>query len=265
MKKIEPFQNLILLFLSALLLSHCAPQPKFSQSEISSQISSHNVRIDSTLADDRAMDRIILPYRTELNRTMGQIVGHAAVALTKKKPEGTLNNFVADLMLKRANCDFPFPVSVAITNRGGLRVNIPKGAITLGKIYEVMPFENELVVLEMTGAQLVTLAKQIGEVGGECIAGMRLEYDGQTLKKMTVQGKFIEPDKIYYLVTTDYLSSQGRRKLSILGQVKRNFLGVRLRDAILEEVKSLEASGKEVSAAIDGRIIIHAVKNRNRK
>lgn len=265
MKRIKRPQNLILLFVSVLFLSHCAPQPKFGQSEISPQISSHNVRIDSTLADDRAMDRIISPYRTELNRTMGQIVGHAAVDLTKKKPEGTLNNFVADLMLKRANRDFSSPVSVALTNRGGLRVNIPKGAITLGKIYEVMPFENELVILEITGAQLVTLAKQIGEVGGECIAGMRLEYDGQTLKKMTVQGEFIEPEKIYYLVTTDYLSSPGRKKLSILGQVKRSFLGVRLRDAILDEVKSLEASGKEASAEIDGRIIVRQVKNRNRK
>jgi len=57
-------------------------------------------------------------------------------------------------------------------------------------------------------------------------------------------------------VTTDYLSAPGRNRLKILGEVPRNFLGVTLRDAILDEVKGLQAAGKKIDTKVDGRIVI---------
>ena len=247
-----------LLFISIVLpavLWQCAGTGKTTPPRLSSQIPSNNIRIDSTLVNDGAMEAAIYPYRTQLNKTMGEVVGHASMDLKRGKPEARLNNFVADLMLKRANKEYSAPVDAAITNVGGLRVNISKGPVTLGKIYEVMPFENELVVLEMTGSQLLTLGKQIGEVEGECIAGMKLEFRDKRLMNMTVQGEKVEAKKLYYIVTTDYLSAPGHKKLSILGTVSRKFLGIRLRDAILGEVKELEAAGKPVQAQKDGRIV----------
>jgi 2',3'-cyclic-nucleotide 2'-phosphodiesterase (5'-nucleotidase family) len=200
------------------------------------------------------MTAYIQPYRKDLDKKMGVVIGSAAMTLSKGKPEATLNNFVADLMLERANRDFNKPVQVALTNRGGLRAAIPKGEITLGNIYEVMPFENELVVLEMNKEQLLTLAKEIGEIGGEPISGMVLEFKGEKLTKMIVNGHFMEDDSTYYLTTTDFLSSPGRNRLALLSTVPRTFLGVTLRDAIIDKIEQLNAAGEQIKAEMDGRI-----------
>jgi len=153
-------QFLVSIVIFAIFFFSCASSQQ-NIHELSS-IESRNFQIDSTLAADPALMAYIQPYREDLNKKMGVVIGSAAVALSKGMPEAPLNNFIADLMLERANREFDKPVDVALTNRGGLRAVIPKGPVTLGNIYEVMPFENELVVLEMKGGQLFNLAKEIG-------------------------------------------------------------------------------------------------------
>jgi 2',3'-cyclic-nucleotide 2'-phosphodiesterase (5'-nucleotidase family) len=219
-----------------------------------SSIESRNLQIDSTLSADPAMTAYIQPYREDLDNKMGVVIGISALALRKGKPEAPLNNFVADLMLERANREFDKPVHVALTNRGGLRAAIPEGQVTLGNIYEVMPFENELVVLEMMGIQLLTLAKEIGDVGGEPVSGMILEFQGEMVSKMTIAGQPVQNDSIYYLTTTDFLSSPGRNRFAILNTVPRTFLGVTLRDAIIDKIEELNTAGEDITAEVDGRI-----------
>ncbi len=240
----------------AFIALSCAGTGGYKSSYNISNMDSRDVTIDSTLAPDATMNALISPYRTELDEKMLVVIGYAAMDLKKGKPEAPLNNFVADLMLKRANEIYDQPVQVALTNLGGLRVEIPKGPITREKIFEVMPFENELVVLDLTGVQLITLAKEIGEAGGEAIAGMRLEYTGDRLARMTVQGNFVESDSVYHLVTTDFLSSPGRNKFALLSTVHRTFLGVMLRDAILDEIIDLNEQGKQAGAEVDERVVI---------
>jgi len=248
-------RSIFLTLIISMLIWECAGTGGKTHFQLETDLTSRHVVIDSTLVADSSMEAFIAQYRKELKKTMGVVIGRTAVDLKRGKPEAPLNNFVADLMLKRANRDYPQPVDVAITNVGGLRTNIPAGLITLGKIYEVMPFENELVILELTGEQMLELGRQIGEVKGECIAGMQLEFTEKKLTRMLIGGKEVDPKRMYRVVTTDYLSSPGRKKLQILGQVPREFLGVKLRDAILDEVRALQAAGKPVTAKVEGRIV----------
>jgi 2',3'-cyclic-nucleotide 2'-phosphodiesterase (5'-nucleotidase family) len=247
------FQHIIYFFLVVIILFSCAS----SRQDIRklSSVESRNIEIDSTFSADPLLNAYIQPYRKELDEMMGVVIGSSAVALRKGKPEALLNNFIADLMLERANQEFDTLVHVALTNRGGLRAAIPEGPVTLGNVYEVMPFENELVVLEMQGIQLVTLAKEIGEVGGEPISGMKLEFQGDMLARMTVNGQTVENDSLYYLTTTDFLSSPGRTRFALLSKVPRTLIGVTLRDAIIDKIEALSSEGKEVTAELDGRIM----------
>ena len=249
---ISRFKYLAHFILFTALLLSCASSKKNVQ-ELSS-VESRNLQIDSTISADPSMMAYIQPYRQDVDKKMGVVIGSASMALTKGKPEAPLNNFIADLMLERANLEFDKPVHVALTNRGGLRAAIPKGAVTLGNIYEVMPFENELVVLELNGDQMFTLAREIGEIGGEPISGMILEFKEKKLAKMTVNQQFVDKDSTYYLTTTDFLSSPGRKRLALLSTVPRRFLGVTLRDAIIDKIEKLNAAGEEITAQIDGRI-----------
>jgi 2',3'-cyclic-nucleotide 2'-phosphodiesterase (5'-nucleotidase family) len=241
-------------------LMNCAGNRPNTQPEYLANVSSRNLEIDSTVATDPAVEALIEPYRATMQKTMGEVIGYAAVDLNKGKPEAPLNNFIADLMLKRANKEFGQQVDMAITNIGGLRRNIPQGPVTRGMIYEVMPFENELVVLTMTGTQMKILAMQIGDVHGEPVAGVKIEYRNGKFMRLTIGSENVEPEKTYYVVTTDFLSSPGRDKLAILGEVPKELLGVRLRDAIIDEVEALNAEGKKISAKVDGRIVYHQMK-----
>jgi 2',3'-cyclic-nucleotide 2'-phosphodiesterase (5'-nucleotidase family) len=219
------------------------------------RIESRDIVIDSTISPDPLLEALISPYRKDLHARMSVVIGYAALDLKRGKPEALLNNFVADLMLKRASKQYPEPVDAALTNEGGLRIDIPKGPITLGEIYEVMPFENELVVLQMTGAQMISLAKEIGEVGGEPVAGMQMEFSEQKLTRFVIQSESVLSDSMYYLVTTDYLSSSGRNRFNILSQVPKTVLGITLRDAIIDEIREIQAAGRQVTARINDRIV----------
>jgi 2',3'-cyclic-nucleotide 2'-phosphodiesterase (5'-nucleotidase family) len=255
MNRLTSLKIILPLILTTALIIYCAGTKAGSESREITRMESRNLAIDSTLSPDPELEALIQPYRIDLDDKMSVVIGHAALDLKKGKPEAPLNNFVADLMLKRASREFRQPVNVALTNNGGLRVDIQSGPITLGKIYEVMPFENELVILQMTGAQLITLAKEIGEEGGEAISGMRLEFQDQNLARITVQDQPVAGDSLYYLVTTDYLSGSGRNQFNVLSLAPKTLLGITLRDAIVDEVKEIQAAGGQVTAQIDGRIV----------
>jgi 2',3'-cyclic-nucleotide 2'-phosphodiesterase (5'-nucleotidase family) len=257
MRKKIYIKFLISLILSLNVLWQCAGSKSTKTPYDPGRFESHNIVIDSTFADDPEIESLISPYRAELNEKMDVVIGHAGMPLDKGNPEAPLNNFIADLMLKRANREFEKEVQVAITNAGGLRTGIPKGPITIRNIYEVMPFDNELVVLKMTGIKLITLAEEIGEENGEPISGMRLEFLDNELFKISVQNLPVNKEKIYYVITTDYLSAPGRRSLKILSEADRTFLGITLRDAIIDEIKELDSKNQKVMARVDGRIIFN--------
>ena len=255
MKHLTSLKIILPVILAVALSINCAGTKAGPESRNISRMESRNLAIDSTLSPDPELEALIQPYRTDQDDKMSVVIGYAALDLKKGKPEAPLNNFVADLMLKRASREFRQPVDVALTNNGGLRVDIQSGPITLGKIYEVMPFENELVILQMTGVQLITLAKEIGEEGGEAVSGMRLEFKDQNLAQITVQDQRVESDSLYYLVTTDYLSGSGRNRFKVLSLVPKTLLGITLRDAIIDEVKEIQAAGRQVTTKVDGRIV----------
>lgn len=261
MKKLINIKFLISIIISFNFLWQCAGSKSTKTPYDTGKFESHNILIDSTLVDDPELESLISPYRAELKEKMDVVIGYAGMALDKGNAEAPLYNFVADLMLKRANREFEKKVHVAVTNAGGLRTGIPEGPITIRNIYEVMPFDNELVVLKMIGTQLITLAEEIGEEHGEPISGMRLEFLDNKLFKITVQNSPVDPEKIYYVVTTDYLSTPGRRSLKILSQADRSFLGITLRDAIIDEIKELNSKNQKVMAKIDGRIIFNQSGN----
>ncbi|MCK4894623.1 MAG: hypothetical protein KAT07_11675, partial [Calditrichia bacterium] len=94
------FQYLAHFIIFTVLILSCA-STKQDVRELSS-IESRNLQIDSTISADPSLTAYIQPFRNDLDKKMGVVIGSAAVALRKGKPEAPLNNFIADLMLERA-------------------------------------------------------------------------------------------------------------------------------------------------------------------
>ena len=115
---------------------------------------------------DSAYIHILEPIKADLDRQMSAEIGFAAVPLTVGQPESTLSNWSSDVLrLSAKSYCGGREADVAIVNVGGLRCDIPVGPVPLRKIYELMPFDNELVLLTLRGSDLMELCDLFAAVG----------------------------------------------------------------------------------------------------
>jgi 2',3'-cyclic-nucleotide 2'-phosphodiesterase (5'-nucleotidase family) len=214
---------------------------------------SHTVVGDS-IEDDAALEALVAPFRKRMGEEIRQVIGEAAVLLAKSVPEGTLGNFATDAMLWAARRETAEPVHMALTNNGGLRIPIAPGPITVGQIFELMPFENMLTVLTLTGTQVQELADALASRRGEPIAGFtfRIELSGEdrVARDVLVDGAPLDPAKEYRLVTNDYMANGGENLSPLLNPVARKDLPVLLRDAFIGYVRERRV----INVGIEGRI-----------
>jgi 2',3'-cyclic-nucleotide 2'-phosphodiesterase (5'-nucleotidase family) len=223
------------------------------------------IAVDATIPDDPAIGKMIAVYSPkvkELEVVLGKLKGELRKGGTGA---GSLGNFVTDGMRAQASLKIGRPVTVALMNGGGLRRNaIGEGDLRARDIFELLPFENALITVELTGEQLTTLLKMI-VAGREAQSGARIVYKTNADKtselvsaKLREAGaeKDIDPGAIYTIVTIDYLYRVGGR-YEVLHQGKNmKELGITLRDSIMEHVKSETAAGRDIKSNLDGRFTL---------
>ncbi len=170
------------------------------------------------------------------------------------KPECTLGNFMADAMKCMAEQKFNRKIDAAFINYGGMRSYIPKGDITVGKIYELMPFENVIVLQSIKGDVLLQFLNLIAEKGGWPIAGITMEIKNAEAKNILINNLPIDIKATYVIANTDYLANGGDNcvMLSKLPQVTASYV---FRDALIEYVENQTKQGKAISAKLEKRIV----------
>lgn len=213
---------------------------------------------DSLSADDSAAAAEIAPYRKKMDETMSEVLNVSEVAMTKDLPEGLLGNFVADLILKKAN-DYYLPkdgkkVQLCVLNNGGLRTALPGGEITRGKVFELMPFENELCVVTLSGKRLKQLFEYLAISGGAPVAGIKMGIEGGNPVHISINNEPFDSTKTYKVVTSDYLANGGDKYFFFKEPLNREHPGVKVRDAIIEFMAEEKKSGRNLNSQFDGRI-----------
>jgi 2',3'-cyclic-nucleotide 2'-phosphodiesterase (5'-nucleotidase family) len=214
---------------------------------------------DSITQPDSQLVSLYLPYKNILEKDMSRVIAVSAEEMVKDRPESNLTNFLADLLLtegKEIVTELGEDVhpSISYYNYGGIRTFIPEGKITVGKIFELMPFENELVFLELSGAQVQEFLDVIAEKGGDSVGGVRFKISENKAKNVEVAGKSLNEKEHYWLVTNDYVAAGGdglevftRRKNFVAGNIK-------IRDVIIAHLEKIHKKGQVISAKTDGRI-----------
>jgi 5'-nucleotidase/UDP-sugar diphosphatase len=152
----------------------------------------------------------------EAAETMNQFIGETARALeSQRSGEFALGNLVVDAMLA-ADLSDGRAADIAMHNNGGIRANLPKGPITYGQLYAVLPFDNQLMALDLTGAQVLRILEQsiADRLGKMQVAGMTFRFSsskpqGQRIQEATVGGEPLDAERIYRVVTIDYLAGGG--------------------------------------------------------
>lgn len=156
-----------------------------------------------------AIEAIINPYRSGIDSLMNLKIGETAIDLDQRGYP--LLNFVSDFILERGK-SMADNVDLAIINKYGLRVSLPKGPITEGNIISMLPFNNYTVVLDIKGQDLLDAFDVMAVIGGNGVSkGVDVVFDPDTDKCVSakINGKAVEPDKTYRLATIDYLANGG--------------------------------------------------------
>ncbi len=247
------FRNLLFIAVLPVLLASCSPKLWTI-----THASSVKIPIDHTtdvLADKNYVTHL-QPLKEQLGVKMNVVIGIAAETMSGHAPESLLSNFSADVY-RQAGTDFlQQAVDISIVNLGGLRTVIPAGNITVGKIFELMPFENELVILWLKGDKLAELVQFFARVGGEGISGIHMEINQAKAKNVTVNGNPIDKDKIYSIATSDYLAGGNDKMVQLAQYEKRLNTGIKLRDILLKSIKNETAKGHKIEVKLDGRATI---------
>lgn len=235
-----------------LLVSAC--QPKALRL---TQTTTSTTQMNSTVVTpDADMERLIAPYRVIISQDMNRVIGYTDTPLEKGQPECTLGSFVSDAMQRKAIQLSGEKVDFSVCNIGGLRIpSIPKGEITAGKIFELMPFDNLLVILTMDGKTLREFLNHTAKLGGWPVSSevrFHIAADG-TAENIMINDEPLDDNRIYKVGTSDYLAN-GSDNCTMLKKLQPRYLNKLLRDALMEFVKEETALGRHLRFNPESRV-----------
>lgn len=243
MKPFPLLFSVLFLIFSACKVQHVA-QTKPSYYSIAAQ---------DTIREDAHIDSLIAPYKSKLDAQMQTVIGHCAKELILARPESPLGNWFADALHEQTELHSNKNIDFTISNYGGIRIkSLPAGPITRGAVFEIMPFENQLVALQIDSATIVKLFDWMKNKNGWPISHATYEIFNTKVRKITIQGKPLA-NKTYTLLTSDYLANGGDDCV-FLKDLKRENLNYLLRDALLDCIARYEKMGKAIDGSYDRRV-----------
>ena len=185
-----------------------------------------------------------------------EIIGKSARELKSHRPESELSNFAVDFVRAETERLTGLKTDVAVTNFGGIRVDMPEGDIMLDDIMSMFPFKNRLVWVELPGTELIRLFEDIAQYGPQCVSGVRMVIAEGKLESLEVGGHPVNPKKKYGVATVDFLLDGGDHLNVARGATKLVMTDVYIGDAMQAYIRSLTAEGKTIDYTTDGRVIV---------
>jgi 2',3'-cyclic-nucleotide 2'-phosphodiesterase (5'-nucleotidase family) len=246
------FPRLLLLAIICLMTADCSNKRKVQKLE-------EQHYVINTNAVDSSIYYTILPYKKEMDSRMNLVVGYTEQAMTKDQPEGLLGNFVTDCLFsqcKKYMGKDSALLDCIVLNNGGLRTSLPQGEITVGKIFELMPFDNELTLVEIKGSKMQEMIQFLAEKGGAPVSGIRMKIENGKATDVKINGKELDTKRNYFVISSDYLVNGGDKIDFFKEPVSIKPMKIFIRDAIIEYCKAENAKGKKLNSSLDGRISI---------
>ena len=153
---------------------------------------------------------------------------------------------MADVSLMRGNLVFEArenkKIDICLLNSGGIRSILPKGNITARNAFEIMPFENSMVVIALKGTQIIEMVDfLIADKKAHPLVGITFTIDkNNQSKNILVQGKSLQKDTVYYVGTNDYLSDGGDNMNFFKQAVQKYDLDYKLRNILIDYFKQVD-------------------------
>ena len=210
--------------------------------------------INKDYGEDSSIIKLIMPYTDSLNKTMGKIISFSEQRMQKGFPEGLLGNFLTDLIFNYSKNTLNLKIDFCLQNNGGFRADLPAGDITVKNIYEIMPFDNELVVLEMNPQAMKALLSYISNGEEVSVSGIKIKIHKNRVNEAFINNLPIDSTKNYYLATSDYLANGGSSMSFFKSCKKINETKIRIRDIEIAALEQKHAAKQHLISKQDGRI-----------
>jgi len=218
------------------------------------EIKSLSYEINQELGVDSSMIRLIQPYNDSLKKTMGEVISFSELRMSKGFPEGLLGNFFTDLILNYLQTSLSLKADFCLQNNGGFRSEMPAGTVLVRNLYEIMPFDNELVILEMDPKTMDALLGYINTGEAVSVSGIRIVIHKNRKNEAFINNLPIDTTKTYLMATSDYLANGGSNMTFLKSCKRAKETKLRIRDIEIAALKQKLAAKQNLNSKLDGRI-----------
>ena len=243
LKKYNGFLKLFVIFLTLFFIISCS-EKNYNLTKIEGKqlpVTEKNSQIPE-------IENFIKPYRDHINKDLDSVLAYSPETLDKSigKWQTTIGNLMADICIERGNLVFQARekknIDLCLLNFGGIRATLPKGNVTSRTAFEIMPFENSMVVMALKGEQILEITSYFIKVQeAHPVSGMTFTIaKDKTAKNILIQGKPVQTNQIYYVATNDYLANGGDYMTFFAKSVQKFDLNYKLRNVLIDYFKQVD-------------------------
>ena len=242
LKKYNPLLRYFVLILTVSAVLSCAEKKLHVD-----RIEAKELPVTEALSETKYIEDYIAPYRAHIDADLNAVLAYAPENIDKKGMwQSKIGNLQADITLAGASKIFNLRekknVDICLLNNGGIRAIINKGNVTTRTAFELMPFENSLVVASLKGEQILEMVNYIiAEKKPHPLAGLTFIIDKNNVaKNILVQNQPLDLQKIYYVATNDYLYNGGDSMNFFQKSSKMYDLDYKLRNVWIDYFKEID-------------------------
>lgn len=212
------------------------------------EIKGQRIAIDEKIEANAEIEEFIQPFKQHLNKTLDSTLAYNPGAMVKN--DGDLNtaigNLMADVVMEQAGPVFKSrtgnEIDMVLLNHGGIRSGLNKGNISTRSAYALMPFENEIVVAELSGEKIKEMLTYLEQAKtAHPVSGIQIEMDQDyKVTSAKINGEEIDEDKTYFVATSDYLQQGGDNMSFFKDPIELYEVDYKLRNAIIDYFKKVD-------------------------
>ena len=249
----KQYFHLIILSDASLLVTNFAPK-KYTNTKINTSY----IEVTNTVETNNDIDAFLKPYRDHITNDLSKVLAYNPQDLDKaaERWQNPMTNFYADAIFEIAAPVFEQrngkKIDFCLLNYGGIRATIAKGNITTRTAYDIMPFENNAIVLGLKGETVYELANFIiSNKVAHPLSGIEIFVDkNQLVKDIKIDNQSIDKNKIYYVITNDYLAKGGDKMDFLLKSTENHSLDYKLRNMFIAYFTKIDTLNPSVKPRI---------------
>ena len=209
----------------------------------------YNIEINQKVLSDSSIVKYYQPFKKNLEESLiNTPISYSPETYKKNDGElnSTLSNMFADATYEMSNPVFNKMsgenIDIVLLNNGGIRSIISKGNISEKTAFELMPFENSIVVLELSGLSIIKMIDYLRKVKLQHpISGLQITLNNDySVNEVKINGVNVENEKKYYVATTDYLLEGGDKMYFLAETTKTTDINYKMRDILIDYFKKYD-------------------------